>query len=181
MTWARRLQALTLAGALALCAGPAPAYTLGVPAIATVALGKFVADSTVSVFSVSASTGVVTKISGTAIRLTSGTVATPTVTITCATAGGGGKCNRTVTVQIVAGSTLSGRPTTITKFNVSNLSGPAGVTFSPSAPAPAAPLTFSIVSTANSYTVTFKVGITASFNASATTGNTDWTYTVSVS
>ena len=168
-----RLFPIAVGAALASVAGPSQAYNLGVPAVATIALGTFVAGPTASVFNVAASTGVVTRTSGTAIRLTSGDVATPTVTITCG-AGGVGTCNRTFTVQIVDGSTVSGRPTTIKTFNVSTLSGGAGVTFSPSAPPAAGPMTFSIVGTVNTFTVTFKLGIKASFNASATTGNTDW-------
>ena len=180
MTRWRRGLCLALATVLGCGAGPALAYRLDVPAVSAIGLGTIVADSSVLVFSVNAASGMVTRISGTAIRLTSGTVTTPTVTITCATGGGGGNCKRTFVVQILAGSTVSGRPTTITSLNVSNLSG-AGVTFSPSSPTPGVPLTFDIVSSVNKFTVTFQVGLNASFNASATTGNTDWTYVVSVS
>ncbi|HEY5105759.1 MAG TPA: hypothetical protein VII73_03180 [Caulobacteraceae bacterium] len=179
MSPARHLWRVVAALFAALAANQASAYNLTESSISAMPLGKIVADSTVSVFNVNASSGLVTKISGTAIRLTSGSVTTPTITIKCASSGT--NCNRTFTVQILAGSTLSGRPTTITSFNVANLSGGAGVTFSPSAPPAAAPMTFSIVSTVTTFTVTFKVGLKARFNASATTGNTDWTYTVSVS
>jgi hypothetical protein len=170
-------------GAIALALGLAPAMnamgaTVNMPAISAISLGKFVADSTASTFSVAASSGTVTKISGSAIRLTSGVVTVPTVTINCTAT-----CKKTFTVQITTGSTTGGRSTTITSFNVAHLSGTAGqITFSPTSPPPAAPLTFTFISNSNNpCSVTFSVGLTSTFNASTITGNTTWTYTVAVS
>ena len=180
MSPARRFWPLAAGLCALLASGQALAWRLTERSIATLSLGTIVADSSVSTFNVDASSGSVTRIGGTAIRLTPGSVTTPTVTISCASGGAGGNCDHIYTVQILAGSTVSGRPTTITSFNVPNLSG-AGVTFSPATPAAGAPLTFSIISSSSSFTVTFKLGITASFNSSGTTGNTDWTYTVLVS
>lgn len=165
--------------ALLLGVGAAQAETLSVSAPAALGVGKVVADSSVSRFHVDAATGVVTRVSGTAIRLTVTDAAVPTVTISCSAPPG--NCRKTYTVTITNGTTTSGRSTSIASFNVSNLSTQAGVTFSPAAPSPAAPLVFSIVSTNNTFTASFKLAFDATFNSSAITGSTVWTYSVAVS
>ena len=130
-------------------------------------------------FHVEAATGVVTRVSGTAIRLTATNATVPTVTISCTQMPS--NCKKTYTVTITNGTTTQGRSTTIPTFNVSNLTAPSGVTFSPAAPAAGAPLVFSIVSTNNNFSVSFKLAFDATFNSSAVTGSTAWTYTVAVS
>jgi hypothetical protein len=161
-----------------LCVGSSHAENLSISALPALGVGKVVADSSVSRFHVDAATGVVTRVSGTAIRLTATNAAVPTVTITCAQMSG--NCKKTYTVTITNGTTTSGRSTTIPTFNVSNLSTQAGVTFSPAAPSPAAPLVFSIVSTNSTFTASFKLAFDATFNSSAVTGSTAWTYSVVV-
>ena len=163
---------------LVLGVGASHAENLSISAIPALGIGKVVADSSVSRFHVDAATGAVTRVSGTAIRLTATDATVPTVTITCTQSSG--NCKKTYTVTITNGTTTSGRSTTIPTFNVSSLSTQAGVTFSPAAPGPAAPLVFSIVSTNNSFTASFKLAFDATFNSSAVTGSTAWTYSVVV-
>jgi len=163
---------------LVLGVGVSHAENLSISAIPALGIGKVVADSSVSRFHVDAATGAVTRVSGTAIRLTATDATVPTVTITCTQSSG--NCKKTYTVTITNGTTTSGRSTTIPTFNVSNLSTQAGVTFSPAAPGPAAPLVFSIVSTNNSFTASFKLAFDATFNSSAVTGSAAWTYSVVV-
>jgi len=164
--------------ALVLGVGASHAENLSISAVPALGIGKVVADSSVSRFHVDAATGAVTRVSGTAIRLTATNATVPTVTITCSASPG--NCKHTYTVTITNGSTTSGRSTTIPAFNVSNLSTQAGVTFSPAAPSPASPLVFSIVSTNNTFTASFKLAFDATFNSSAVTGSTAWTYSVVV-
>jgi hypothetical protein len=165
--------------ALVLGAGASHAENLSISAIPALGIGKVVADSSVSSFHVDAATGVVTRVSGTAIRLTATNATVPTVTITCSAPPG--NCKKTYTVTITNGTTATGRSTAIPTFNISNLSTQAGVTFSPAAPGPAAPLVFSIISTNSTFTASFKLAFDATFNSSAVTGSTVWTYSVVVS
>lgn len=178
MAGALRKTISSLGLALVFGAGAAQAETLSVSAPTALGVGKVVADSSVSRFHVDAATGAVTRVSGTAIRLTATNAAVPTVTITCTASPG--NCKHTYTVTITNGTTTQGRSTTIPAFNVSDLATQAGVTFSPTAPGPASPLVFSIVSTNNNFTASFKLAFDATFNSSATTGSTAWTYTVAV-
>ena len=165
--------------ALALCVGSSHAETLSVSTPPALGIGKVVADSSVSRVHVDAATGVVTRVSGTAIRLTATNAAVPTVSISCTMSPG--NCKKIYTVTITNGTTTQGRSTTIPTFNVSNLTTQAGVTFSPAAPTAAAPLVFSIVSTSNNFSVSFKLAFDATFNSSGVTGSTAWTYSVVVS
>lgn len=173
-----RKTTLGLGLALFLGAGASRAENLSISVIPALGIGKVVADSSVSRFHVDAATGAVTRVSGTAIRLTATNATVPTVTITCSAPPG--NCKKTYTVTITNGTTSSGRSTTIPVFNVSNLSTQAGVTFSSAAPSPAAPLVFSITSTNNTFTASFKLAFDATFNSSAVTGSTAWTYSVVV-
>lgn len=168
-----RLSGLLLGALTVLACGTARAESLTfTPHTGTLALGTIVAASPATSFHVDASSGLITNTGGTGFVLTSSTVATPTVTLVCNN-GSGGNCKGAYRIVFTSGA-ATGRPASITAFNVASVSAPGGVTTTPTSGSN--PFTLTINSTANTWTVSFKLGVDVTFNASATTGNTSVTY-----
>jgi hypothetical protein len=131
-------------------------------------LGKVVRGAASTAFTITTA-GVVSQ-TGPAIRISSGSVTAPTISITC---NGNGHCNnRAITFTITAGG---GPPARFTKFSVSCSSGCAGTTVSPvSGPSP---LVFTL-SGMNGNNVQFKVGGEVTVDALAASGVKTLPFTV---
>ena len=168
----RRISAL-LAVLAALCIGVAPAVADSVtvspsPGSNAPNIGKVSSANTgTTVFSVDSS-GNVTRVSGSAVRISTGTTTTPTVTLLC-----NGSCSGTLAVTIT--STGSGRAS-ISQFSVASLS---GTTFNGSAPTPASPLSFTL-NNHKQVNITFLLPMQISLGAGSNTGSLTAPYTVSV-
>ena len=169
-----RLSGLLLGALTVLACGSARAETLSLsPHTGTLALGTIVAASPATSFHVDANSGLITNTGGTGFVLTTSTVATPTVTLQCVQTPG--NCKGAYKIVFTNGAS-AGRPASITAFNTANVSVTSGVTAT--ATSGSSPLTFNINSTANNWTVSFKLGVDVTFSSSATTGNTSVTYSI---
>lgn len=141
------------------------------------ALGTTIQGNATTVFRVSP-TGTVTRVSGNAIRLSSSTVTTPTLTINCGLLNLSGLCALRyvrVTITPVAGS----GPATISKLRVGSLSGASYR--SGSAPAEAASLVFDLNPLGLLGAATFHLGMDVTLAANAPGGNHTYDYIVTVS
>ena len=140
------------------------------------ALGTTIRGSTATTFSISTS-GVVSRTSGDAIRLSNGMVSAPTVSFNCGLLNLAELCLlRPVRVTISPAS--AGGTATISRLSISNLS---GTTYrSGSAPAEAAVLVFDLNPLLLS-TVSFRLGMDVVLEAGAQTGHATYAYTVTVS
>lgn len=155
---------------LAACLLAAPAHaqlalsTDVVPAADAPALGRVVRGTSTSVFTINASTGAVTRTSGNAVRITTATPVTPTVTIRCTSLGtncGSGSRRYTVTVQA---ATSAGPGVSVTNLTISTPSGAtviSGPTYS------SGTLTFVV---GGFSTLSFKIGMSLQLPASGSTG-----------
>jgi hypothetical protein len=171
-----RTAAAALLGA-ALACGTAAAQTLSVsvsPAGDAPALGRIVRGVQPSVFSISASTGTVTRTSGDAVRIASSVTTTPTVTIRCTGTGSlcSGNARRfTITLQSVTGI---GPGVTVTNLQVTSPTGATvfgGPTYSNG----------SLVLVVGPFsTLQFRVGMSVQVPAGGTTGNATLPFTVNV-
>lgn len=175
--WMRRLAASVAALSLlspSLAPTPAQAQVSHTPATAP-ALGTTIRGTSATTFSVSTS-GVVTRTSGNAIRLSSASVTAPTISLNCGLLNLAGLCALRyvrVTITPVVGSTAS-----ISKFRVGSLS---GATYrSGSAPAEAASLTFDLNPLGLLGTATFVLGMDMTLAANAATGNYTFDYVVTI-
>jgi hypothetical protein len=143
---------LLIAGLLAFSASAAGAqtYGVGVPS-SSPNLGEVAsAASGTTTFRISASTGTVTKLSGSGARVSTGSTR-PMVTISC---GNEGACNtKSVNIRIGSGTT-SGRGGTLTNFTVSM--GTASLTVSPTG---TNPINFRIGPIGKNSSKTFYVGM----------------------
>lgn len=143
------------------------------PAIAP-DLGKVVAGSSATSFSVTIA-GTVTRTSGNAIRLSTSSVTTPTITITCTLTNFLNLCalrNMLVTIQPV----IDGGPASVTLFRVGALT---GTTYRDgAAPAPAASMSF-VLTPMGLGSISFKIAMDAQLAASAAAGHASFGYTVS--
>lgn len=139
------------------------------------ALGTTIRGSTATTFSIT-TTGIVSRTSGDALRMSNGMVTAPTVNFNCGLLNLGELCLlRPVRVTIAPAS--AGGASTITRFRISNLS---GTTYrSGSAPQDAAVLVFELNPLLLS-TVSFKLGMDVQVAADAPSGNSTYAYTVSV-
>lgn len=164
---------------LCLVAGGAWAQTVTAtvtPSSAAPALGRVVRGGSNTTFTIDAATGVVTK-TGPAIRLTSGSVTTPTIAISCG-GSGGGQCNsRQMRVQISASGAL---PAHFTQFSVGSLSCASGctATYVGGTPTPAGSLDFNISGIGNGKTGSFKLGSEVLVPSTGVTGSQTFTVTV---
>lgn len=166
------------------CVAGLAALTLASPAAAQIsignspasapALGRVARGTTATVFVINPSTGAVTRVSGNAARVTTGTVTSPTITVTC---GIGGNCkSRNIRVRVTAGASSDA---TIVSFAVSNLTGSTYVTGSP--PNEAASLDFQITTPGGNASATFKLGLRVQVAASAAgLYNLPWTVVVDI-
>lgn len=172
----KRLVAALCAGLMFFSAGQAQADPTVTRSPATApALGTVIRGSATT-FSVSTA-GAVTRTSGTAIRLSSSTVTTPTITINCGLLNLSGLCALRyirVTITPVNGS----GPATITRLRVGSMTG--GTYRSGSAPAEGASIVFDLNPLGLLTTATFKLGMDVQLAAGATTGNTTFDYHVTV-
>ena len=139
-------------------------------------LGTTIRGTSATTFSISTA-GVVTRSSGNAIRLSSGSVTTPTLSINCGLLNLSGLCALRyirVTITPVVGS----GPATISRLRVGSLSGAsyrAG-----SAPAEAASLTFDLNPIGLLRTATLRLGMDVLLGANAVSGVYNFDYTVTV-
>ncbi|WP_292037332.1 MULTISPECIES: hypothetical protein [unclassified Brevundimonas] len=138
-------------------------------------LGVTIRGTTPTTFSIS-STGAVTRTSGNAIRLTSGSVTTPTLSINCGLLNLSGLCAlRYVRITITPVGSSSA---TITRFRMGTLN---GATYrSGSAPAEGATLTFDINPLGLLSTATFQLGMDVTLAANAPSGTYGFDYVVTV-
>lgn len=172
----RRIAALC-AGALLMAAGPAFAQATVTRSPATApTLGTTIRGSSATTFSISTA-GVVTRASGNAIRLSTGSVTTPTLTINCGLLNVSGLCAVRyirVTITPVTGS----GPAAITRLRVGSLSGATYRTGG--APAEAATLSFDLNPLGLLSTATIKLGMDVQLAANAASGNQTFDYLVTV-
>lgn len=138
-------------------------------------LGATIRGSTPTTFSIT-TTGVVLRTSGDAIRMSNGTVTTPTVSFNCTLLNFPELCLlRPVRVTITPASAEGAA--TISRLRISNLS---GTTYrSGTAPPEALVLVFDLNPLLLS-TVSFKLGMDIQLQAGAASGNETYSYTVSV-
>ena len=139
-------------------------------------LGTVIRGSSATTFSVTAA-GAVTRTSGDAIRLTSSSVTTPTITINCGLLNLSGLFALRyvrVTITPVTGT----GPATITRLRVASLTG--GAYRTGSAPAAASTLTFDLNPLGLLTTATFKLGMDVQLAANATSGNQTFDYLITV-
>lgn len=172
----KRLIAGLCAGLLMVSAGQVSADPTVTRSPATApTLGTTIRGSSASTFSITAA-GAVTRTSGNAIRLTTSSVTTPTITINCGLLNLSSLCAlRYIRVTI---SPVSGTgPATITRFRVASLT---GGTYRTSAPAEASTLTFDINPLGLATTATFKLGMDVQLAANAASGNQTFDYLVTV-
>lgn len=172
----KRLVAALCAGLMFFSTGQARADPTVTRSPATAPALGTVIRGTATTFSVSTA-GAVTRTTGTAIRLSSSTVTTPTITINCGLLNLSGLCALRyirVTITPVNGS----GPATITRLRVGSMTG--GTYRSGSAPAEGASLVFDLNPLGLLSTATFKLGMDVQLAAGATTGNTTFDYHVTV-
>jgi len=138
------------------------------PATAPV-LGTTVRGSTATVFSIS-STGAVTRLSGTAIRLSSASVTVPTISIYC-------NLSNCITRRMRVTITPAGQSSnaSIVNFRVSNLTGASYYT---GAPAEASSITFDLNPIGLLGTATFKLAMDVQLAAGSGLGVETFNYTV---
>lgn len=138
-------------------------------------LGVTIRGTAPTTFSIS-STGAVTRTSGNAIRLTSGRVTTPMLSINCGLLNLSGLCAlRYVRITITPVGSSSA---TITRFRTGTLN---GATYrSGSAPAEGATLTFDINPLGLLSTATFQLGMDVTLAANAPSGTYGFDYVVTV-
>lgn len=164
----------------ALLAGPMVAHAQATvtrsPATAP-ALGTTIRGNATTVFSISP-TGTVTRVSGNAIRLSSSSVTTPTLTVNCGLLNLSGLCALRfvrVTITPVTGS----GPATISKLRIGSLSGASYR--SGSAPAEATSLVFDLNPLGLLGSASFRLGMDVTLPADAASGTHTYNYIVTVS
>lgn len=172
----RRLIATFCAG-LMFAAGSAwanPTVTRSPAAAPT--LGTVIRGSSATTFSITGA-GVVSRASGNAIRLSSSSVTTPTITIQCGLLNLISLCALRyirVTITPVTGS----GPASITRLRVASMSG--GAYRTGSAPSEASSLTFDINPLGLFTTASFKLGMDVQLAANAASGVQTFDYLVTV-
>ncbi|ATQ43878.1 hypothetical protein [Caulobacter mirabilis] len=172
----RVLLPLLLAAGLALAPGAALAQIQVTPATAPV-LGTTIRGSSVTVFSIS-TTGVVTRLSGNGIRMSSASVTVPTISFNCGLLNLSGLCalrQLRVTIIPLAGS----GPASIVKLRVGGLTGTTYVGGSP--PPEGTSVTFDVNALGLLSTASFQLGMDVQLAANATpTGLQSFAYQVTV-
>lgn len=173
----KRFIASVCAGLMLFAAGQAQADPTVTRSPATApTLGTTIRGSSATTFSITTA-GAVSRTSGNAIRLTTSSVTTPTITINCGLLNLNGLCALRyirVTITPVAGS----GPATITRLRVGSMTG--GVYRSGSAPAEGSSLTFDLNPLGLFTTATFKLGMDVQLAANAASGNTTFDYLITV-
>lgn len=143
------LVALVVVAALA---SGAHAQIFSVSAAPSASLGTIVSAATgTTTFRVDDNLGSVTTVSGSATRMTSGTVQPILVSVTCI--GTGPQCNRQVSIAIASAGTPTNRAGSLTNFTAT-----AGTATFASAPTGTNPVTFNLNAIPKNGTVTFYVG-----------------------
>lgn len=172
-----RVARTLLALSLSLCAASAHAAAANgvnvsiTPSVQSPNLGKIATGTTPTVFHVDASTGAVSRVSGNAIRLATGPVTPPLVTLVCQNSACG---TGTITVTVMPGLMTTGRLVSIASFSVSGLTGATIV----SPPTGTAPMTFTISPVGLNGTASFRLGLDSRVSPNGSTGNSTWSYTV---
>lgn len=138
-------------------------------------LGTTIRGSTATTFTISTS-GVVTRTSGDAIRLTSGTVTTPTFSVNCGLLNMSGLCAlRYIRVTITP---VGGGAATVTRLRVGALS---GATYrSGGAPAEGPSVTFDLNPLGLLSNASFRLGMDVTLAANAPSGTHGFDYLVTV-
>ncbi|WP_395945797.1 hypothetical protein [Brevundimonas sp.] len=154
--------------------GLAHAQVVRTPATAPI-LGATIRGSSATTFSISTS-GTVTRTSGNAIRLSSASVTTPTISLNCGVLNLSGLCAlRYMRVTITP---VSGGQAAITKFRIANLSGATYRTGS--APAEAASLMFDLNPLGLTATASFTLAMDMTLAANAPSGAYTFDYVVTI-
>lgn len=171
MPWAR----LYLMGlCLAVTAGSARAQTFGVPTFAGGALGRVAAAGAAqTVFRVNSGTGAVTVISGSAVRISTGS-ANVTVTVSCGNQNG---CNTNrPQVSIASAGAPTGRAAALGNFTVT-----AGTATIFAGPTGTNPVNLTLNAIGRNQSRTFTLGFDFPINTTGTTGNATSGFTVAIS
>ncbi|MFC7378309.1 hypothetical protein [Brevundimonas sp. GCM10030266] len=173
----KRIIAALCAGLMFTSAGQAQADPTVTRSPATApTLGTVIRGSSATTFSVTAA-GAVSRTSGNAIRLSSSSVTTPTITINCGLLNLSGLCALRyvrVTITPVTGS----GPANITRFRVASMT---GATYrSGSAPAEGSTVTFDLNPLGLLSSASFKLGMDVQLAANAASGNQTFDYLVTV-
>ncbi|MCO8030808.1 hypothetical protein NI454_12710 [Brevundimonas diminuta] len=138
-------------------------------------LGTTIRGTTATTFTVSTS-GAVTRTSGDAIRLTGGSITTPTFSVNCGLLNLSGLCAlRYIRVTITP---VGGGAASVTRFRVGGLSGATYRTGS--APAEGSSVTFDLNPLGLLSTATFRLGMDVTLAANAPSGAHDFDYIVTV-
>ncbi len=173
----KRIIAALCAGLMFTSAGQAQADPTVTRSPATApTLGTVIRGSSATTFSVTAA-GAVSRTSGNAIRLSSSSVTTPTITINCGLLNLSGLCALRyvrVTITPVTGS----GPANITRFRVASMTG--GTYRSGSAPAEGSTVTFDLNPLGLLSSASFKLGMDVQLAANAASGNQTFDYLVTV-
>ena len=160
------------AGLMLISATPVSAQSVSRSPATAPTLGTTIRGTATTTFSVTTA-GVVTRSSGNAIRLSTGSVTTPTLTVSC---GLSLVCGRYVRVTITPVSGTG--PATISRFRVGSLS---GTSFrSGGAPAESSTLSFDLNPVGILGSATMKLGMDVQLAANAETGLDTFDYLVSV-
>ena len=133
-------------------------------------IGTVVRGNAATTFSVSTA-GVVTRVSGDAIRLSSASITRPTITLTCGT---NSNCvSRDLRVTVTAGGASGDGG--ISLFRIGTLT---GATYRTAAPANAASLTFDLRPLGSGRSATFTLGMDVLLAAAAISRTNTFTFTV---
>lgn len=174
-----RIVLVVLAAAFAVLAVSAPARAQGMvtrsPAAAP-SLGTTIRGTTATTFRISAS-GAVTRTGGDAIRLSSGSVTPPTITVNCGLLNLAGLCALRYVRVTITPAPGSG-PAAITRFRVGSLSGASYR--GGSAPVEGATVTFDLNPLGLLGTATFPLGMDVVLAANAASGAHTFDYIVTV-
>lgn len=138
-------------------------------------LGRAIGGASPTVFSISP-TGVVTRVSGDAIRLSSASVTAPRLTIRCSSASGQSRCARS-TMRVRVQPASGGGAASIIRLRVGDLQ---GTTFSGGQPAEAGVLTFDLNPIGEGGVASFSLGMDVRLEANAPGGQHDFDYLVTV-
>lgn len=165
----RSLLALGLA-LLCLAATPAAAqFSISRSPVTSPVLGVVMNGSTATTFSVSTA-GVVSRLSGDAIRVSSSSVTPPTITLNCEQS-----CNSSREFRITVTATGASGDSRIARFRIGALT---GARYQSTAPAEAASLTFDIKVEDRRVPMSFILGMDILLAAAANSGTQAFSFTV---
>lgn len=168
----KMLRAIALASVAAWIL-PAFAQTYGTPTISGGNLNRVAATGTIQTrFRINASTGAVTVVSGSNVRISSGSAGV-TVTVSCGNEGQCGKDDPIITIN--SSGTSTGRAAALSSFTVVN-----GTATIATGPTGTNPISFTLNSIGKNTSQTFLLGFDFPINATGTTGSAASGFTVGI-